>query len=74
MNHLGVPFSPIEDPGFDRKQVGDGRQGNVDEIRVIVVAVSNRASARAWAADLYLMPAYDPTASEYFEDGQWMIH
>ena len=26
------------------------------------------------AADLYLMPTYDPTASIYFEDGQWMIH
>jgi hypothetical protein len=26
------------------------------------------------AADLYLMPTYDPTASVYFEDGQWMIH
>jgi hypothetical protein len=26
------------------------------------------------AADLYLMPTYDPTASVYFEDGQWKIH
>ena len=26
------------------------------------------------AADIYLMPAYDPTASLYFEDGQWMLH
>ena len=26
------------------------------------------------AADLYLMPTYDPTASLYFEDGQWVIH
>jgi hypothetical protein len=26
------------------------------------------------AADLYLMPTYDPTASIYFEDGQWVIH
>jgi hypothetical protein len=26
------------------------------------------------AADLYLMPTYDPTASVYFEDGQWVIH
>lgn len=26
------------------------------------------------AADLYLMPTYDPAASVYFEDGQWMIH
>ena len=26
------------------------------------------------AADLYLMPGYDPTASIYFEDGQWVIH
>lgn len=26
------------------------------------------------AADLYLMPAYDPMASAYFEGGQWMIH
>jgi hypothetical protein len=26
------------------------------------------------AADLYLMPTYDPTASVYFEDGQWLIH
>ncbi len=26
------------------------------------------------AADLYLMPTYDPTASVYFEGGQWMIH
>jgi hypothetical protein len=26
------------------------------------------------AADIYLMPAYDPTASVYFEDGQWVIH
>jgi hypothetical protein len=26
------------------------------------------------AADLYLMPAYDPTASLYFEGGQWMLH
>lgn len=26
------------------------------------------------AADLYLMPTYDPTASVYFEDGRWMIH
>ena len=25
-------------------------------------------------ADIYLMPAYDPTASLYFEDGQWMLH
>ena len=25
-------------------------------------------------ADLYLMPAYDPTASVYFEGGQWVIH
>jgi hypothetical protein len=25
-------------------------------------------------ADLYLMPTYDPTASVYFEDGQWVIH
>ena len=28
----------------------------------------------AGAADLYLMPAYDPTASLYFEDGQWTLH
>jgi hypothetical protein len=26
------------------------------------------------AADLYLMPAYDPMASLYFEDGQWVLH
>ncbi len=26
------------------------------------------------AADLYLMPTYDPTASVYFEGGQWVIH
>ena len=26
------------------------------------------------AADLYLMPTYDPAASVYFEDGQWVIH
>ena len=26
------------------------------------------------AADNYLMPTYDPTASVYFEDGQWVIH
>jgi hypothetical protein len=26
------------------------------------------------AADIYLMPAYDPGASIYFEGGQWMIH
>ena len=26
------------------------------------------------AADLYLMPAYDPTAWLYFEDGQWVLH
>jgi hypothetical protein len=26
------------------------------------------------AADLYLMPTYDPTASVYFEHGRWMIH
>jgi hypothetical protein len=26
------------------------------------------------AADLYLMPAYDPTASVYFEGGRWMLH
>ena len=26
------------------------------------------------AADLYLMPTYDPTASLYFEGGQWMLH
>ncbi len=26
------------------------------------------------AADLYLMPTYDPTASVYFENGQWVIH
>ena len=26
------------------------------------------------AADLYLMPAYDPTASIYYEGGQWVIH
>jgi hypothetical protein len=26
------------------------------------------------AADLYLMPTYDPTAGVYFEDGQWLIH
>ena len=26
------------------------------------------------AADLYLMPAYDPMASLYFEGGQWVIH
>jgi hypothetical protein len=26
------------------------------------------------AADLYLMPAYDPTASLYFEAGQWVLH
>ena len=25
------------------------------------------------AADLYLMPTYDPTASIYFENGQWLI-
>lgn len=24
-------------------------------------------------ADLYLMPAYDPTASVYFENGRWVI-
>jgi hypothetical protein len=28
----------------------------------------------AAAADLYLMPTYDPTASLYFEEGRWMIH
>jgi hypothetical protein len=26
------------------------------------------------AADIYLMPAYDPGASIYFENGQWVIH
>ena len=26
------------------------------------------------AADLYLMPTYDPTAGVYFEGGRWMIH
>jgi hypothetical protein len=26
------------------------------------------------AADLYLMPTYDPAASVYFEGGQWVIH
>jgi hypothetical protein len=26
------------------------------------------------AADLYLMPAYDPMASLYFESGQWVLH
>jgi len=26
------------------------------------------------AADIYLMPAYDPTAFLYFEGGQWMMH
>ena len=26
------------------------------------------------AADLYLMPTYDPMASIYFEDGRWAIH
>src|SRR4051794_393861 len=26
------------------------------------------------AADLCLMPTYDPTASIYFEGGQWVIH
>jgi hypothetical protein len=26
------------------------------------------------AADLYLMPAYDPVASLYFEGGQWILH
>jgi hypothetical protein len=26
------------------------------------------------AADLYLMPTYDPAASVYFEDGKWVIH
>jgi hypothetical protein len=26
------------------------------------------------AADLYVMPTYDPTAVLYFEDGQWVIH
>lgn len=25
-------------------------------------------------ADLYLMPTYDPTASVYFEGGQWMLY
>jgi hypothetical protein len=25
-------------------------------------------------ADIYLMPAYDPQASVYFEDGRWLIH
>lgn len=25
------------------------------------------------AADLYLMPAYDPAASLYFEDGRWVL-
>lgn len=25
-------------------------------------------------ADIYLMPAYDPEASIYFENGQWLIH
>jgi hypothetical protein len=26
------------------------------------------------AADLYLMPTYDPMATIYFEEGQWVIH
>ena len=26
------------------------------------------------AADLYLMPAYDPMASLYLEGGQWVLH
>lgn len=26
------------------------------------------------AADLYLMPVYDPLATVYFENGQWVIH
>jgi hypothetical protein len=26
------------------------------------------------AADLYLMPTYDPMASVYFETGRWVIH
>lgn len=26
------------------------------------------------AADLYLMPTYDPTAGVYFEEGRWMLY
>ncbi len=26
------------------------------------------------AADIYLMPTYDPSASVYFEEGRWVIH
>jgi hypothetical protein len=26
------------------------------------------------ALDIYLMPTYDPTASVYFENGQWVIY
>jgi hypothetical protein len=28
----------------------------------------------AGAADLYLMPAYDPMANLYFEGGEWILH
>jgi hypothetical protein len=36
--------------------------------------IGNDVPGAEGAADLYLMPTYDPTASVYFEDGRWVIH
>jgi hypothetical protein len=43
-------------------------------IRLLLDPVGYDVPGTEGAADLYLMPTYDPMASLYFEDGQWMLH
>lgn len=41
---------------------------------VLLDPISYDATDAEGMADLYLMPTYDPTASVFFENGEWMIY
>jgi len=42
--------------------------------RLLLDPIGHDVPGAEGAADLYLMPTYDPMASIYFEDGRWAIH
>jgi hypothetical protein len=45
-----------------------------DDDEVSVVPVARRVPGADGLVDLFRMPAYDPVASLYLEEGQWFIH
>jgi hypothetical protein len=43
-------------------------------VKLLVDPIGYDVPGAEGAADIYVMPAYDPAASVYFEGGRWVIH